>query len=683
MYKRICLLLLVGWVITLQVLGGEAAPERRGAVIDLSDVLAANIRPLSRCIRDKAVAFRCPEPSPPDAEFFFLRYRFSLPEDGVYRLSIQGREPGTLQMSRYSYVLDDGPLREVIYKRVVNGPRGRVEGLDALDLTAGEHTLELRFYPRQRVRVMNRVTNDYVGHSVDVKGMRIVPSLREEQTVSPPRAAAQKLLLKHGDCVVFFGDSITDEEFFPGHVERMLRKAYPKEKIVCYNTGVSNNRAWEGLERLDKDVLTLKPTWVIIAFGVNDCMHMAPDEFERTYEKIILCLKEKGVRVLCTTPTGLLPGREKDGTYHHTPDRARAFDRTMAQEARIVMDLAKKHHCLLADALGCLTRCGLPRESLMYNQWHPNSAGARLVALGILRALGFSESDVAKTQDAKDMEYFKIVEGIPGPEYPAYVVETRVPPTPPTGDMVVATSYTCNAVYAFSAEDGREIACVPVGHHPMGLAYGRKRQELYVTCEAVGRIDVICARTFERKRSILLGDVYPLSIVLSEDEETAWTGNFFAGSISEIDLNEDKVKREIPVGSAVESIILLEKQGMLVAGTKKGLVAVDTSSGQVVERHPIAYIGGLIRGPDDHIRAIDTASWQMHVLSIPELAVERTTPSPFPGRAIAVDGGTGDIWAGDCKNHKLVRISGASGEVRQIADVEFPLGIAIVNAEEN
>ena len=672
-------LVLITSLACASVHAAEAQPAREAVMIHLEDVAATNMRPLQQYVKGGVINFAEKAPAPPGADFFFLRYRFDIRGGGVYRLRITGREPGARGLSRYSYVVDDGPLRDVLYKRVVNGPRGRVEGRDTLKLGGGAHTVELRFYPSQRMRKMNRVDEVYVGHVVSIKSMGFAPVRAEKPTPAPPRTREQKLLIGHGDRVVFFGDSITDEEHYPGHFERIVSKTYPGESILCYNTGVANNRIWEGVARID-DVLALKPTWVVTAFGVNDCMHMSPEEFEAICEKVIVRLKEAGARVLCTTPSGLLPAREKNGRYFHTPDRARGFDRTMAHDARAVVDLAKKHGCLLSDSLGALTRCGIPREQLMANQWHPNTEGGRLMALAILRELGLSRDDVAKTQVPKDMEYFQILEKMPEVEHPRHERRARLPAVAPEGDVIAVSSFTDNAVYAFSAETGKEIACVPVRHHPMDMAYSARRRELYVTCEAVGRIEVISVPDFKLKAPIEVGDIYPLAIELTRDEDAAWTGNYWAASVAEIDLAERKVKRSIPAGAGacVESLLLLEERGLLLAGTKEGLVAIDTAAGKVVRTLPLDYIGCLTRGPGETVRAIDTGNWQAHTLSVPDLIVTKTVPQPLPTRAIVVDEKTGDTWAGNSDTHKLVRISGKSGETMEVADVDFPFGIAII-----
>lgn len=616
-----------------------------------------------------------------DDELFFLRYKFPIQDDGLYLLCIE-TDKRQFQMSRYSYVVDDGPVRELVHKRMVGAPTAQVEGLETLALNAGQHALELWFYPHQRPHLISRITEGYLKHRASIRSIRLVPAGEEKQTAAPARRESQKLLLHHGDRLAFLGDSITDEEYYPAHFMRMLRKAYPGENIACYNCGITNNRTWEGLERLERDVVALQPTWVIVNFGVNDGVHMGPEEYEKTYEKIVLRLKNENIRVVCTTPTGFLPEREKkDGRYIHPRDRALGLDRTTEQEAGIVIRLARKHGCLWADTRGALTHSDFPRDRLMYNQWHPNAEGGRLMALALLRVLDFSGSDAARTEDPLDMECFRMVELMPKIEYPSWGVTPRLPSKPVQKKTIVATSFTRDAVYAFSVAGG-EIARIPVGHHPMAVAYSRERQELYVTCEVVGRVEIIDARNFERKEPVLTGDIYPLAIALAKDENVAWTGNYFAANVAEIDLREKKVKRELKIDASVQSILLLEERQLLLAGTNNDLVMVDTSTGKVVQRVSLSHVGGFLKLSPNEVGAIDTALWQMHVLGIPDLSVKMSIPPPFPSRAIMIDEETGDIWAGDWKRHKVVRLSRDFVKINEIGNVEFPFGIAIMGREK-
>ena len=102
---------------------------------------------------------------------------------------------------------------------------------------------------------------------------------------------------------------------------------------------------------------------------------------------------------------------------------------------------------------------------------------------------------------------------------------------------------------------------------------------------------------------------------------------------------------------------------------------------KVVKTLPLDYIGGLVRDPGGTIRAIDTGDWKVHTLSVPGLVVTNTAPHPLPARVMVVDEKSGDTWAGNSDTHRLVKISKKTGETRDIAPVDFPLGVAIIRAE--
>ena len=49
----------------------------------------------------------------------------------------------------------------------------------------------------------------------------------------------------------------------------------------------------------------------------------------------------------------------------------------------------------------------------MFNQWHPNDDGGRLFALEILRAMGTTTADVAKTGESKDTAMWNALAKMP------------------------------------------------------------------------------------------------------------------------------------------------------------------------------------------------------------------------------------------------------------------------------
>ncbi|HUW34051.1 MAG TPA: GDSL-type esterase/lipase family protein [Planctomycetota bacterium] len=646
--------------------------------IDLTNPAATNIAPRDRLLRGTAIAFQTDEAAPPGSEYFFVRYRFAVGEDGDYRLAFLGLGSGTAGASRYSWSID---VRPAVHARATrpaeqegNTRHGWHEQVP-VRLAAGEHVLELQFHPEQRLRAGNRVTDPWKGHAVSIEKIRVERAPGQAaRTGELLGSADHRLLLKQGDVVVFLGDSITDEAFYLRPFVRILRAVFPDGGVRCYNSGISLNRTWEAVERLDDDVLALEPDWVVVALGVNDAIHMAPDEFARNYEMIISRLRERGINVLCTTPSGCVYNAADP---YHARDRSEGLDATQAMEARAAVDLAAKHKQPCADVLAAFRLSGLDRASLMANQWHPNPEGARLMAMCMLRALGFTRGDAARTGDARDLACFDALAKTPAAEYPAYRSEAMAPAAA-AGTLIAATSFTGNTVCIFSAQSGKLVARIPVGHHPVGVAYSPARRKIYAACEGAGRIEVISVPELRREAPLEIGDVYPMGIAISSDGRTAWTADFFGSGISEIDLEAGTVRRRIALGQLTEAVAAVEGERKLLVATHNGVMLVDLAKGEAAVNLGVSkWIGGFIAGPGGRLTAIDAMEWRGFVLD-PNGWKAAPAAIPAQARAIVPDPGGDGFYAGDCLNGKLIRVRGGDAKPEAIADVEFPMGIAVI-----
>src|SRR5216117_4464636 len=81
--------------------------------------------------------------------------------------------------------------------------------------------------------------------------------------------------LKNGDCVVFYGDSITDQRLYTTFVESYVVTRWPDWKIDFIHSGWGGDRVTGGGggpidRRLQRDVIAYKPTVVTIMLGMND-----------------------------------------------------------------------------------------------------------------------------------------------------------------------------------------------------------------------------------------------------------------------------------------------------------------------------------------------------------------------------------------------------------------------------
>ena len=104
-------------------------------------------------------------------------------------------------------------------------------------------------------------------------------------------ANAHGFYLRSGDTVVFYGDSITEQNYYNQYVELYAATRFPWMRVHFYGAGVGGDRvtgAAEGrlISGLERDVFAEKPTVVTVMLGMNDGGYRATtDEIEQTYVK--------------------------------------------------------------------------------------------------------------------------------------------------------------------------------------------------------------------------------------------------------------------------------------------------------------------------------------------------------------------------------------------------------------
>ncbi|MGD0732019.1 MAG: SGNH/GDSL hydrolase family protein [Terracidiphilus sp.] len=130
-----------------------------------------------------------------------------------------------------------------------------------------------------------------------------------------PSASAQAFSLKSGDTVVFYGDSITEQNFYNQWVELYTVTRFPAMRVHFYGAGVGGDRVTGGGggtidERLARDVFRYKPTVVTVMLGMNDGHNgTTPDEinanYTKGYEHILQSVQQHapGVRITLLGPS--------------------------------------------------------------------------------------------------------------------------------------------------------------------------------------------------------------------------------------------------------------------------------------------------------------------------------------------------------------------------------------------
>lgn len=655
--------------------------------IPLSDYTSTNIPNAAKYLLGASLAFDTPEPSPPGAAYYFLRYRFTIPPTGnnaLYNLVLQGGQgPGSRGQSGYSWVVDAGEVHPALRLQCVL-PEGNndIEHVQpSIRLTSGEHTIELRFYPEQRLRIMNRATEAFYGHYVNLQGLAWRPSLALAPSKRSPLAPSCRL--RQHDTIVLFGDSITEEEFYARHLVRILNRAFPGNSITVYNAGISLNRSIDAVARLDHDVLALSPDWAVLAFGVNDAMQLSPEEYAGYCDTMVRRLQAHKTQVLCAAPTGMLPHAELLGDAFfsmHASDRASAIDHTMKVNTALLYKVAREHKALFADIYAAFTRTVIPRFSLMNNQWHPNDEGGRMYAVTLLRTWGVTEAEMARTGDQRDLAYYRALAALPRREVaPPPIVKPLLAPL--QGTVIFGAAFGDNRLLVY-ASDGRQLAVLPTAHHPAALAYARRRKELYLACEGSGCLQVLALPDLHPVTEIKLGlEAYPTSLALSTDENTLWIASYFGSKIIEFDVATRSPLRDIPLPDVVNGVALAPDGHTLLVSLPGKLAFVDTTKGKIITTiNTIKFTTSCISLPDGKLILLDAARWQMYPVDVTTGKLGAPVPAPAQTRALALDPATGHLFAADWLNSRLLEFDGA----RCLRTTPLPapaLALAVVHVE--
>jgi lysophospholipase L1-like esterase len=231
-------------------------------------------------------------------------------------------------------------------------------------------------------------------------------------TLSTARA---DIAVKSGEKIAFLGDSITAGGWSnpAGYVNLVIAGlAANGVNATPIPAGISGHKSDQMLERLDRDVLSKKPNWMTLSCGVNDVWHgkrgvpldeaMAAsgtyDKPDRgTYKKNITQIIEKaqaaGVQPVILTATVI----KEDP---NTPE-----NKALAPYNDFLRQLAKEKKLRIADLNATfqekIKAANTPGKNAFTGDGvHMNGAGNKLMALGVLQALGLSDAQLKKAQES-------------------------------------------------------------------------------------------------------------------------------------------------------------------------------------------------------------------------------------------------------------------------------------------
>jgi len=204
-------------------------------------------------------------------------------------------------------------------------------------------------------------------------------------------------LIKNNSIVLFQGDSITDAgrsrtndndlgHGYPFIIASLFSAKYPEKNVKFINRGISGNRVKDLKARWKEDCLDIKPDWVSILIGINDCWRRydrndptSVEDFENGYRDILTrTANETNARLILCEPF-VLP----------VPEDRKAWREDLDPKIHVVRQLAREFNAIYIPLDGIFAAASVKREPAFWaaDGVHPTSAGHALIAMEWLKAI--------------------------------------------------------------------------------------------------------------------------------------------------------------------------------------------------------------------------------------------------------------------------------------------------------
>lgn len=202
-------------------------------------------------------------------------------------------------------------------------------------------------------------------------------------------AAPATVSLGDRETIVFYGDSITEQNLYTAYLETFLISRFPGKELAVFNFGWGGDTASGGGKRYARDVAPVKPSLVFVNFGMNDGGYTAfKEEMLRTYlgaqGTLAEAVRSGGARqVLFTTSPVDDVLRKDQGVYNETLSRmARGLAQLAGERGVPAIDL---FHPMLEVQRRAKEKD--PSFTMIPDTIHPNPVGHLVMAYLALRGI--------------------------------------------------------------------------------------------------------------------------------------------------------------------------------------------------------------------------------------------------------------------------------------------------------
>ncbi len=209
------------------------------------------------------------------------------------------------------------------------------------------------------------------------------------------KSPVSKLELKDGDSIVFLGDSITHQRLYTQYVEDFLYTRFPNMRLKIHNAGVGGAKAWDALQRFDRDVAAYKPKYVTVLLGMNDGRYQSyNEEIWQTYHKDMTTLVNRLVEI-DATPILMTPTMyDSRAAIARKRNPAKNYNSVLTYYGTWLREVAVNEGHGFVDMWGPLNNLTLQQRkkdanfTLIKDAVHPDAPGQLVMAYAIIDDMG-------------------------------------------------------------------------------------------------------------------------------------------------------------------------------------------------------------------------------------------------------------------------------------------------------
>lgn len=211
-----------------------------------------------------------------------------------------------------------------------------------------------------------------------IQGINYLDNVLDEMAVHWPNNRIINIVC-HGHSVpagYFATPFVNTFDAYPHLLHRMIKERFPYAVTNVIVTAIGGERAVEGAERFEEDVLCHKPDILVLDYSLND-RGDGLETAKQAWEKMITQALERNIKVILCTPTW-------DRSYYVQDEN---WDK-IVQHAEQVRALADRYNVGLADSFEAFRRhVVVPTDLAQYLSHvnHPTKAGHELVAREIAK----------------------------------------------------------------------------------------------------------------------------------------------------------------------------------------------------------------------------------------------------------------------------------------------------------